>query len=322
MEYSIDVNTDDDVFESSKTVIKKGNSVIALPSDYVCIDIETTGLDVEWDDILELGAAKVSNGKVVDRFTALVYRSTGVPSFITELTGITSEMVQSADPLDAVLPQFVEFCGDSVLVGHGVNFDVNFVSYNAANFGIDFMNDYIDTLRIARKLFQGEKHHRLSDVALYCGVNQEQAHRAGSDVCTTIACFEKMKRIAIENGSEADFVNRFKKHVVPLSKQLKGMNPTADEIDDTNPFYGKVVVFTGALSRMGRKAACQIVLNLGGLPADSLTTSTNYLVIGKEEFASSVKNGKTKKMEKAEKYQSKGYDITVLSEDTFFGMIE
>lgn len=308
--------------EAEKRMPPKGKSIIALPAEYVCVDTETTGLDFEYCDIIELGAARVKDGKIIDTFSELVKPPVKIDSFIENLTGITNEMLETARDIKSVIPVFVDFCGDSLIVGHNVGFDVNFVCNAAEENGLHFQNDYIDEMRIARKLFPNEEHHRLKDVAKYCGVKQQKKHRAGSDVETTVQCFEKMKALALESYTEDDFARLFKKKYIPRKEVINGLSATVDEIDESNPFYGKSVVFTGALSRMARKDAWQIVVNMGGTPSDSVSKKTNFLVVGNEDFAASVKNGKTSKMKKAEKLQGDGYDIVTLSEDTFFGMVE
>lgn len=302
--------------------LQKGNSVIALPTEYVCIDIETTGLEYLYDDIIELSAARVREGIVIDSFSELVHIPYGLPEFITELTGITDEMLAECAPLSDVLPRFLAFCGDQIIIGHNVCFDVKFIAYNASQLGLSFMNDFIDTLRIARKLFPDKEHHRLFEVAQYCGVTQNQLHRAEADVMTTVSCYEKMRALALTDRSEAEFVDLFKRHQIPIAAIMKDMQPRVTEFDDTHPFFGKRIVFTGALSRMTRKEAAQLVLDVGGIPADSMNKETNFLVIGNEDFKSCVKNGKSTKMLKAEQMQRKGIDIQVISEDLFFEMIE
>ena len=303
-------------------VLQKGTSVIALPREYICIDTETTGLEYEFCDIIELSAARVVDGRITDTFSELVNPGYKLPDFITDLTGITNEMLSGSPKIGDVLPRFLDFCGDNIIVGHNVNFDVNFISYVAENLGKSFLNDYIDTLRIARKLFPEKEHYRLFEVAQYCGVEQPQQHRAGADVETAVACFEKMRALALADRTEAEFVDLFKRHQIPIAAVMKDMQPRVCEFDDTHPFFGKRIVFTGALSRMTRKDAAQLVLDVGGIPADSMNKETNYLVIGNEDFKSCVKNGKSTKMLKAEQMQKKGIDIQVISEDLFFEMID
>lgn len=302
--------------------VQKGNSVIALPNEYVCIDLETTGLSCDFDSIIEMCAARVSCGKIVDVFSSFVNPGRPVSTFITELTGIADNMLADAPGISNVLPRFLSFCEDTILVGHNVFFDVNFIAYDSARLGLSFVNDYIDTLRIARKVFPEKAHHRLFEVSEYCGVPLSGSHRADADVRTTVACFEAMKSRILSDMTESDFIASFKRHRVSHSVRIKDVIPNTDEFDETHPLFGKYVVFTGALSRMTRLAASQLVANLGGIPLNTVSSKTNYLVIGNEEFVSSVKNGKTLKMQKADELRQKGCDIVTLSENQFFDMVD
>lgn len=315
----------------------KGNSMIALPRDYIAIDTETTGLDYEFCSIIEVTAIKYHDGKQIDKFTSLVkpplrhfWRSDDgenwtecryyIDAFISNLTGITNEMLETAPAPDDVIPAFIDFLGDSVLIGHNVNFDINFLYDTAFRIGSKpITNNFVDTLRIARKVFPNLPHHRLSDIAEACNIAISQAHRSEADTFVTAACYEKMRSLILESMSEEEFIESF---VYRYKNQLGSIKATTDEMDKTNPIYGKTVVFTGALSCMPRKDAFQIVLNLGGNPVDSLNAKCNFLVIGSKDFAKSVKDGKSNKMKKAESLLEKGGDISVLSEAAFFDMIE
>lgn len=315
----------------------KGKSIIALPREYVVIDTETTGLDFDYNDIIELSAVKCVDGKPVDSLTSLIkppLRTTYYPlrdngagetvsfyvdEYITNLTGITNEMLETAPDSSVVLPQFKAFIGDSILLAHNASFDVNFI-YDALekNCGLVLDNDYIDTLRIARKVFPQLEHHRLSDIASACGIDQPEAHRSEVDCMTTAQCFECMRSNILAHQTEEDFQKLFARN---YRASLSNIAPTADFIDDTNPIYEKVIVFTGALSSMSRREAFQIVANLGAVPEDSITKKTNYLVIGHTDFIKSITDGKTSKMKKAESMQQKGSEISIISENSFFDLI-
>ncbi len=307
--------------------------MIALPSEYIVIDTETTGLDYECCDLIEVAAVRYANGTETGRFSSLVkpvpYETLAengewvkeyVDEFITKLTGITNEMLEAAPEPDVVIPQFLDFIGDSVLVGHNANFDINFLYDAAEAVGRTLANDFIDNLRISRKVFPSLPHHRLADIAKACAVAQPDAHRAEADCIVTAGCFEYMKAKILEEQTEEDFSKLFDKSR-RRKDALANVAASTDDIDETNPIFGKVVVFTGALSSMSRLSAFQIAADLGATPQDSVTKKTNFLVIGSEEFASCVKNGKTRKMQKAESYLAKGHDITILSEAAFFDLI-
>lgn len=300
----------------------KGKSLISLPSDYVAIDTETTGLDPQWDSLIEIAAVRVKDGQIASSFSSLVNPGYCVDGFVTELTGITNEMLQDAPAQDEVIPQFMEFIGGSVLLAHNASFDINFLYDAAEQTGNSpLSNSFVDTLRIARKVFPELQHHRLSDITAACGVDQIESHRAEADARATVQCYEIMRSRILAVSTEEDFVKGFKPTGRHYANILAALDAPSGEVDETNPIFQKVVVFTGSLSRMERKDAFQIVANLGGIPKDSITAKTNVLVIGTTDYAKNIKNGKTGKMKKAEDLQKKGNDIIVLSEDAFFDLI-
>ena len=310
---------------------EKGKSLVAFPDNYVVIDIETTGLDFEYSDIIEVAAVRYINRVEADSFVSLVqptpYYVMGdgklelryVPEFITDLTGITNDMLKAAPSKSEIIVKFMDFIGNDILVGHNIRFDVNFLYDAAQQEQLVLKNDYIDTLRIARKLYPDMEHHRLSDVAQKLNIVMPE-HRALSDVSTTAQCFSKMVQIIDQTQGREAFIASFKKKTMHYNQFISEL-VAPDCVDETNPFYGKVVVFTGTLSTMTRKQALTIVSNLGGIPANSVTAKTNFLVVGNEEFVSSVKNGKTNKMCKADALKASGKDIETISENTFLQMI-
>lgn len=316
-----------------------GRSIIALPDSFVVVDTETTGLDFDFDNIIEVSAIRYENGICVDTYTSLVkppmiriYDEASdtdveayVTDFITDLTGITNEMLASAPSIDSVLPGFMDFLGDSTIIGHNIPFDVKFLNSACSDLGMKpLSNDYVNTVRIVRKVFPGNPHYRLSDMANYCGIKQDSAHRALADCETTAACYLLMRERILADMTEQDFQKTFEKHThgESYAKFIEGLESLVDTANEDSPIYGKTIVFTGTLERMQRKDALTLVAQRGGIPSDKLNKETNYLVVGNGEFVASVKNGKTAKMKKAEAMAVKGIDIHVISENTFFKMIE
>lgn len=339
-----------------KTREHKGNSIIAFPNEYISIDIETTGLDFGYDEIIEISAILVRNGATVDQYSSLVkphhshafltlseinklgfncfsempedlekefFETHLIPQFIESLTGISNSELLNAPYIESILPDLSSFLGTHILVGHNVHFDINFLYDAFENAGLYLKNDFVDTMRISKKLLPELPHHRLRDLVNQYKISQDCAHRAYADASATLQCFEAMKTDIAQTYGIDNFIEQFFVHVRRTYKDiLSSMSPEDNNIDTTNPIYGKTVVFTGALTSMSRKDAFQIVLNLGGIPSDNMNKKTNYLIVGNEDFAKSVKNGKTSKMLKAEKYKEQGCDIEVLSEDTFLQIIE
>ena len=119
---------------------------------YVAFDVETTGLDPEQNEIIEIGALKVRNGKVVERFMKFIRPTEEISQTITDLTGITNEMVVNAQSREQVIPEFLDFCREDILIGHNVAFDYSFMKMGALAVGLDFVSQGIDTLKIARKV--------------------------------------------------------------------------------------------------------------------------------------------------------------------------
>lgn len=298
----------------------KGNSIISFPSTYVVIDTETTGLDCEYCDLIEVSAVKVTDDKELEQFSSLIKPDDfeGLPSFITELTGITDEMLLSAPSIKEVVPQFMDFIGSDILIGHNVNFDINFLYDAAEKCGYALSNDFVDTMRIARKQYPEMAHHRLRDLVKKFGITVNRCHRALDDVLATKACYNHMKADIIAGQGITEFCKRTVKQ--SYNDYIAGL-VSPDNIDISNPIYNKSVVFTGTLSCMSRKEALALVSSMGGIPTNSVTSKTNYLVVGNEEFVASVKNGESNKIKKARELHAKGKDVTILSENTFFNML-
>lgn len=175
----------------------KGKRLVKYVPDYVVFDLETTGVDVIKDDIIEISAVKVLGGKVADTFSTLVNPGRPIPYYATQVNGITDEMVEDAPDIREALADFLAFAGDAVLVGHNIqSFDLNFVS-NAAEglFGKTVENDYIDTLYMARSCLPELSHHKLVDVASYFHISAEGAHRALNDCIMNQKCYEELGKL-------------------------------------------------------------------------------------------------------------------------------
>ena len=159
-------------------------------NSYVCVDIETSGIRVKWDKIIEIGAVKVQDGKIVDVFSELINPGVKVAPYITKLTGITNEMLEGKPDISQVLPRFIEFVGEYPLMGHNVMFDYSFLKQNASNFKIPFEKNGIDTLKIARKVLPELESRALDFLCTYFGISDEQHHRAFNDAKATVDLYE------------------------------------------------------------------------------------------------------------------------------------
>lgn len=407
------------VYDINGNIInERGVGLFAFPDSYVVIDIETTGLSPNNCEIIELSALKVENNEIIDTFSSLVKPTAPIPEFIQELTGITNEMVSNAPIISEVLPSYLNFLGENILIGHNVTFDIGFIRYNCEkHLNCGLSNDYVDTLRISKKLIKNIDNHKLGALAVHFGIPQEAAHRALDDCRTTNELFSHLKRLNTQ--AEQDFVSLFENvepvlagktivfkgvtafcsldsycticekaggngtdvfyrsadylvfgkttyakykrgdysekmlKAIELEKEgtlkilsepeflkllgydaplqssghhskidTKSMEAQIDDFDESHPLYGKMCVFTGTLDRMQRKDAMQAVLDHGGEIGNGVTKKTNFLILGCNDFCSSIKDGKSSKHKKAEEYQLKGFDIQIIDEDLFYAMLD
>ena len=150
----------------------------SLDDTYIVFDIETTGFSSIRDSIIEIGAVKVQDGRIVDRFSTFVNPKRPIPFEITNLTSITDEMVMDSPGIETILPQFLEFVGDGVLVAHNAGFDVGFIEQNCRNLGLDDHFIYVDTVALARVLLPTLSKYKLNIVAKALNISLENHHRA------------------------------------------------------------------------------------------------------------------------------------------------
>lgn len=299
----------------------KGKSIIDFPSSYCVLDIETTGLNPAYDEIIEVGALKIKDNQVIDKFQSLVQPDDleDFDPFIEDLTGITREMLADAPFIEDVLPRFLQFLSDSVIIGYNVNFDINFIYDNTKTLlGRDFQNNYVDVLRIARRVHPTLEHHRLKDMIELHNISVDKEHRALSDCYSTQAVFLALQDRIKDDSTLEEFASNQKRKYCLDARDIVG-DPSKFNADC--PLYHKTCVFTGKLDNLTRKEAMQIVADLGGYVGNNVTKETNYLILGNYDYVANVKNGKSAKFKKAEKLKLSGQDIEIIPESVFYDMI-
>ncbi|CUX48213.1 PolC-type DNA polymerase III [Clostridium sp. C105KSO13] len=171
-----------------------------LSGTYIVFDLETTGFSAIKDKIIEIGAVKVVNGKIVDRFSTFVNPRRPIPFEITKLTSITDEMVMGSPDIEVVLPEFLEFVGDGVLVAHNAGFDVGFIEQNCRYQDITPHFVYVDTVALARVLLPALSRYKLNTVAKALGISLENHHRAVDDAAATAEIFIKFVQMLKERN--------------------------------------------------------------------------------------------------------------------------
>lgn len=181
---------------------------LPLNGEIVVFDIETTGLSSSVDKITEIGAVKIKNGLVIDRYSTLVNPEIPIPYKITDLTGITNEMVADQRTIKDVMPEFKNFFGDCPLVAHNAMFDWGFIRTKAYELGIDLKNTIIDTLQLSRTLLPNLKKYKLNIVCQHLNIKLENHHRAVHDAEATAQMFLKFVEMLKEkNIEDVDQIN-------------------------------------------------------------------------------------------------------------------
>ncbi len=160
-------------------------------TDYVVFDFETTGAKTPPCRVTEIGAYRVSGGKITDEFHTLINPESPIPFFITQLTGISDRMVRYEPKFRDVASDFLDFIGDSVLVAHNANFDMRFLNHEISLIHGDYRvaNPHLCTVQLSRKLLPHIENHRLNTVANYFSVALVNHHRAAEDARATAHIF-------------------------------------------------------------------------------------------------------------------------------------
>ncbi len=161
-------------------IIKNANNH-TLDGEFVVVDIETTGLSSIKDRIIQLGAVKVKNGEIIDKFNSLINPGVSIPENITKLTGIDDSMVKDSPCLSEILPDFISFIGDCPVIAHNAPFDMGFIERAVKEQKLKLKNPVIDTLTLSRILLPELEKHKLSLVAEHLGIEVGVCHRAVDD---------------------------------------------------------------------------------------------------------------------------------------------
>ncbi|MDT5296495.1 MAG: polymerase subunit alpha, Gram-positive type [Acidobacteriota bacterium] len=187
-------------------------------TDFVVFDIETTGPKMPPSRVMEIGAARVSGGRIVAEFQTLVNPLVPIPPFIIGLTGIRNEMVADAPPFEDVAAEWLSFAGTAVLVAHNAVFDVRFINHEVSHVfpGLRMMNSHLCTVSLARQLLPELKSFRLAALVEHFSVPHGKRHRAGDDARATAGVFLRLLEHLDEHGvRDLNGARRFKKQLQP-----------------------------------------------------------------------------------------------------------
>ena len=177
----------------SNTIDKK---TLKFVDNYVLVDIETTGLSPVNDEIIEIGAIKVKDNKIVNEYNQLIKINRKLSTFITNLTGITDEMLKQGKLPNVVFKEFIDFLENDVIIGHNINFDYGFLSNKCKKYiNYNLQNDCIDTMYLAKKLVPNSTNYKLGTLANYFNVSYEGAHRGLKDVEITYEVYNHLRKL-------------------------------------------------------------------------------------------------------------------------------
>jgi len=171
--------------------------------DFVVVDVEATGAKTPPNRLIELGAYRIREGRLVDKFLSLVNPEIPIPRFVVALTGITNEMVKTAPVFADIAPRWLDFVSESVLVAHNAPFDTSFLNHEISRVypGHRMVNPHLCTVRLSRRALPELTNHRLDTIASHFSIPIISRHRAGSDALATAELFLLLlSRLETEHG--------------------------------------------------------------------------------------------------------------------------
>ena len=219
-------------------IVVHGNRNIPLTGEFVAFDLETTGLSAQHDVITEIGAVIYKDGELLQEFWSFVNPHRKLSAKVTELTGITDDMLKDAPDIEDVLPKFLEFCGDRPLAAHNADFDVGFILAACGRMGIAYEPTYVDTLIMAQNLLPNLKNHKLNIVADHLGLPEFNHHRAVDDGKTVaymlrkffsmleeyqVSQLEEINPVMTKLRSGGKVLDRQARHLILFAKNQVGL---------------------------------------------------------------------------------------------------
>ena len=237
-------------------VVVHGSADMEFDGEYVAFDLETTGLSSQKDEIIEIGAVRMQGGKELDRFQTFVNPRRRLEQKIVELTGITDAMLADAPSIEKVLPEFLEFVGDRVLVAHNADFDTGFIREACRKQGLSYGFTSVDTLILSQNLLPHLNKFKLDVVSNALSLPDFNHHRAGDDAVTCGLIFhkltDKLRELELSRlqeinpammglRSQSRIDNRHARHIILFAKNQVGLRNLYHLLSDANLKYFKRV---------------------------------------------------------------------------------
>lgn len=309
------------------------SSVLKLADSYAVVSIVTTGEEKGFDSIISIGAVKYVNGKETECFKRLCkpesYYLVSVDQLdkiedycivdggpvqyvtqaVTKRTNITNEMLYGAKELEPVLAELREFLGKTLVVGYEMEEIFSWIGKESIS------NDYVEMKRIAKRIRKDRNNPSLLEMAIYYEIEYGRKKDVVYDCQLVHQVYEAMKQDFInEYGSVSNFERLYEK--TAESRKVSYSNVVEGTL------WGKNCVFTGTLTKMVRGEAMRLVRECGGITATSVTSKTDYLVLGNKEYEKRQKGIKSNKLRKAERMVEEGASLRIISEDAFFELLD
>lgn len=237
---------------------------------FVVFDIETTGLSHLKNNITEIGAVRVESGKIVDVFNELVNPEQEISQEITEITGITNEMVADKPLISEIMPKFLEFSKNAVFVAHNAEFDISFIKTNCKRFNLEFNPTFIDTMGFARAILPHLKNHKLNTLCKELGVNLLNHHRASFDAKACAGILLELIKIVEKEGKVFD----------ENINNIETKWPVAKNISYNSIIYVKKMEALSGFYKMVSEGLMKYFRRVAGFPKSRLKEYREGLLIG------------------------------------------
>ena len=291
--------------------------------DYTVIDLETTGFGHS-AEIIEMAALRVRGGQITDTFQSLVQCRCCLPERITELTGISPLELAGAPTVEQILPAYIDFLGDDIIVGHNVSFDADFLERACTDvLHRSFENEQVDTLELSRAVLDLPS-HKLCHVRDALSLPVRNAHRALADCLTTFDVYEALKTKPSlgfrRTKAQAKTSGDHRYRAAPLDYHPEWY-PSSIVEGARSAFYQKNCVFTGEL-HISREEAQALIVQAGGQVKSAVSGKTHYLIVGQQDTKLVGDDGLSQKEENALELNRSGKgNIQMIDEDAFIAML-
>lgn len=277
--------------------------------NYVVLDLETTGLDRENDDIIEIGLVFIENRSIVSSCSTLVNPGRHIPSYISEINHITDLDVEGKPRIEEIIKKIWNKIDGNIVVGHNVTFDLSFIKREAEKAALSGNVRYVNTVSVSKAFIKDLPNYKLETLTNYLGIAERQEHRAESDAMMT----NRVLSACLSIAEEADKIEKERKKAEKAARDAE-----RKEMYGNSPLLDKSFVFTGYF-KSSRSELENMVPTVGGLLRDKVSGKTNYLVLGSlEGFPDWAVE---RKFLKAKNLIEEGKQITIVSEQEFVEMI-